>query len=62
METIKQVLIRRDFMSEMQADNLIDEAKEVMNIYLEDADYESAFRICEEFFGLEPDYVFELCR
>ena len=61
MASIKEVLIKRDNMTEMQADDLISEAKEQLTYYLEDGDIESATYICEEFFGLEPDYLFELC-
>lgn len=57
-ETIKQVLMRRDGMSEGEADDLIDEAKAALNERLEDGDM--PFDICEEFFGLEPDYIIEL--
>ena len=61
METIKQILVRRDNMTEMQADDLIDSAKEQLDFYLSDGDFESATYICEEFFALEPDYIYELC-
>lgn len=60
METIKQILIRRDSMSEEGADDLIKEAKEALQGYLEEDDHESALDICSEFFGLEPDYLDEL--
>ena len=60
MESIRQVLIRRDEMSEREADDLIAEAREALLRYLEDGDMTSADDICEEFFGLEPDYLMEL--
>ena len=60
METIKQVLIRRDGISEQEADELIDEAKEVMYEYIEEGEEEMAHNICEEYFGLEPDYLMDL--
>lgn len=60
METIKQVLMRRDGMSASEANELIREAKAQLREYLEAGDTESAHYICEEFFGLEPDYLFEL--
>ena len=59
-ETIKQVLIRRDGMDGEAADDLIEEAKEQLQEYLMTDDYDSAFYICQEYFGLEPDYVMEL--
>ena len=59
-ETIKQVLMRRDGMDANAADELIEEASEQLQEYLAEDDYERAFYVCEEFFGLEPDYVMEL--
>lgn len=60
METIKQVLMRRDGMSSTDAEELISEAKDQLQEYLEDGDLEAAENICEEFFGLEPDFLVEL--
>lgn len=60
MKTIKQVLMERDGMTADEADGLIEEAKDALNMYLVEGDTESAHDICEEFFGLEPDYLFEL--
>jgi hypothetical protein len=59
-ETIKDILIRRDGMSASEANALIAEAKEAFNNYLIDYDMDSAENICEEFFGLEPDYITEI--
>ncbi len=58
METIKQVLIRRDNMTPEDADQLIAEAKDDMHARLADGDM--PFDLCEEWFGLEPDYLDEL--
>ena len=58
--TIKEVLMRRDGIDEEDAQQQIDEAKELLQEYLEDDDQESAYNICEECFGLEPDYLMEL--
>ena len=60
LESIKQILISRDEMSEEDADRLIVEAKEQLLEYLADDDLESAAEICEEYFGLEQDYIMEL--
>lgn len=57
MKTIKEVLIARDGMSEKEADDLIAEAKQDFNDRLETG--ESPMDICEEWFGLEPDYLDE---
>jgi hypothetical protein len=60
MKTIKQILIERDGMTSTEAEEFIDAAKNAMNIYLMDGSEEAAENICEEFFGLEPDYLDEL--
>lgn len=60
VETIKMVLMRRDGMSRVEAEELISEARDQLQEYLEDGDLEAAENICEEFFGLEPDYLMEL--
>lgn len=57
-ESLKEVLMRRDKMSESEAEELIQEAKDDLMERLEDG--EMPFEICEEWFGLEPDYVDEL--
>lgn len=59
METVKQVLMRCDGMSESDADELIEDFKYNLNRVLEgksDADPEE---LMVEFFGLEPDYLME---
>lgn len=58
MESIKEVLMRRDNMSSEDADHLINQAREDMNDRL--AEGEMPDDICNEWFGLEPDYIFEL--
>ena len=60
MSRIKKVLMQRDGMSSEEADNLIDEAKEALQNYLDEGDSFEAENVCEEFFGLEPDYLYEL--
>ena len=58
MRTIKQILIDRDGMSAEDAEELIAEAKEDM--YERLGLGEMPENICGEWFGLEPDYLFEL--
>jgi hypothetical protein len=60
MESLKQVLMRRDELTSEEADELIADAKIALQGYIEDDDLESAENVCEEFFGLEPDYLMEL--
>jgi len=60
MESIKEVLIRRDSMTEDDADELIAQAKDALIEYVNSGDMNSAEEICAEYFGLEPDYLEEL--
>ena len=60
MESIKEVLMRRDGMTDLEAEIEINEAREQLSKYLELGDIRSAYNICEECFGLEPDYILEL--
>lgn len=60
LESIKDILIRRDGNTPEEAEDRIAEAKEALNQYLDEGDTGSAYDICEEFFGLEPDYIYEL--
>lgn len=57
---LKKVLIERDGITPEEADKQIEEAKEALQEYLAEDDLESAHDICQEFFGLEPDYLIEL--
>ena len=58
MESLKEILMRRDSLTEIQAENLIDEAR--MDLFFRLDDGETSEDICQEWFGLEPDYLFEL--
>ena len=58
METIAEILIRRDGMSREDANSLVKAAKEELYDRIEND--EDAYDICEEFFSLEPDYLDEL--
>ena len=58
-ETIKQILIRRDKMTEADADELIADAKEEFAELIADGELDAAGNICEDWFGLEPDYLEE---
>jgi len=54
METLKQVLMRRDGLTEQQADEQILEAREAIFAG------ENPEEVLEDYFGLEPDYIFDL--
>ena len=60
MESIKEVLMRRDDMTADEADALIEDAKEALAEYIENGELDYAEDICQEYFGLEPDYLMEL--
>ena len=54
METLKQILMRRDGMSADEAQEMIDEARERVE------EGEDPEEILHYDFGLEPDYIFDL--
>ena len=60
METIKEVLMRRDGLTEEEAGDLINEAMVELYAHLEANDLEGAEMVCYDYFGLEPDYLLEL--
>ena len=58
MQSIVKVLMERDGLTEKEAKDQFNECKDEMNERL--ANGEMPYDICEEFFGLEPDYLDEL--
>jgi hypothetical protein len=54
METLKQVLMRRDKLSSDEADDAIEEAKALVADGLDPED------VLHDVFGLEADWVFDL--
>ena len=56
-KSIKEVLMQRDGLTGEEADDAIKEAKEEFNRLLEEG--EDPSDICEDYFGLEPDYLDE---
>lgn len=58
MNSLKKVLIERDGLTEEQADEQIADAKEELMNRLGNG--EMPFDFCEEEFGLEPDYLYDL--
>ena len=55
--SIKDILIERDGMSEEEAEDEIEAAKEDFNERLKNG--KMPFEFCSEWFGLEPDYLEE---
>lgn len=58
-DSLKSVLMKRDGLTAEDAIDRIAEAREQFNLYLESGDLEGAEQICEDYFGLEPDYLHE---
>ena len=58
VQSIVTILMERDKMSRKDAENLIRLAVEDLRERLAEGDM--PFDICEEWFGLEPDYIEEL--
>ena len=58
--SIKQILMQRDGLSAEEAEELIIEARNDMNYMLENGDVDGAYNVCQDHFGLEPDYLDEL--
>jgi len=54
MESLKEVLMRRDEMSSEEANELIEEAKELV------IDGEDPEEVLLDMFGLEPDFIFDI--
>jgi hypothetical protein len=54
MESLREVLMRRDGLSAKEADELIEYAKSRVD------DGEDPEKVLAEEFGLEPDYVFSI--
>jgi hypothetical protein len=59
-EKIQDVLMNRDGLTLKEANESVKEAKKALRVYLANRDIESAGNICQEFFGLEPDYIDQL--
>lgn len=58
MNKIVEILIRRDKITKEEAMQIFIDAQQDLIWRLEDN--EDADDICEEWFGLEPDYIFDL--
>jgi len=58
MKSLLLTLMERDGLSKQDAQDQIDEARAELNDRLADGD--DPYEICQEFFGLEPDYLMDL--
>lgn len=57
---LKQTLMTRDGLTDKEASKKIEKACSVLMEYIDKGDMDSAFNVCEEMFGLEPDYLLDL--
>ena len=61
MNTIVEILMERDDMSQEEAEDLLNEAKEEAQNYLDnDGSLDDIENVLKDYFGLEPDYIFDL--
>lgn len=59
-ERIIKILMRRDKLTREEAEDQVQEAKEELQLLLDNRDLDEAYNICETMFGLEPDYLDDL--
>ena len=57
MKEIIKILMRRDGISEVEAENLIEECMEEMNDAIMRGNYQECEDILASYLGLEPDYL-----
>lgn len=60
IETIKQLLMRRDGLTAQEADDQVAEGKQILAQLIHEERFVEAYDICEELFGIEPDYLIDL--
>jgi len=61
MNKIVEILMERDNMSQEEAEDLLDDAREeAQNVLEKEGSLEDIETILLDYFGLEPDYIFEL--
>lgn len=54
MEPLKTVIMRRDGLTDAEADELIEEARDLVHAG------EDPEEVLSDLFGLEPDYIFDI--
>jgi hypothetical protein len=58
VDSIVSILMKRDGLSKQEAEQMVREARKDLQMRLGNG--EMPFDICEEHFGLEPDYIDQL--
>ena len=59
MESVKDILMKRDNMSSEDADDLIAEFRDCLQEVIDEGNLDEAYDLMAEYFGLEPDYLDE---
>ena len=59
-ESLKEVLVRRDGITNLEAEQLIEEARADLYRMIETEEFIDDADFCIDWFGLEPDYILEL--
>jgi hypothetical protein len=54
---IVKILMERDGLTQKEAVDSYNEGLAALNEYIAEGDFSSAHDVCEEFWGLEPDYL-----
>ena len=61
MKSLVEVLMERDGLTKCEAIERVKDAKELLDDYLNSEEWSHmADTICEDEFGLEPDYLFDI--
>jgi len=60
MNKVVEILMRRDGITQNEAENLVDECREEMEQAIAYGRYFEAEDILASYLGLEPDYVFDI--
>lgn len=60
MKPLIEVLMDRDGMTKGEANDEITRVRDLLNQYLQNGEMCFAETICEDEFGLEPDYIMDL--
>ena len=60
MNKVVKILMERDNMSELEAENLVDECREELEYAVNDGSWEEAECIMRDYLGLEMDYIWDI--
>ena len=62
MESIKEILVRRDGMTPQEAEEYIQSVAEEFRVAVEENDFDMAQDILQDSFSLEPDFIPDMLR